>query len=414
MRSSEPRGRLFGVPRTIVALGVVSLLTDVSSEAIFAILPLFVTSVLGASAAMLGAMEGFADFAASSLDLLSGYLSDRWHRRKPLVVLGYGLSSLAKAVLLVARTAGQVFAFRVVERLGKSIRGAPRDALLATVASTERRGASFGLQKAFDKAGAIVGPLLAYALLDRWGQSGRSFHRLFTLALAPAFAAVAVLAFGVSDRSAGAAPGLPIASALRSLGPRFRHYLVSAGLFSGAYFSFAFLLLAAARVGFEPKHVALLYGLFNASFTIVSVPIGRLGDRIGRRTIIGLSYGLYALVAAGFAVADSKPVVVALFLLYGVFFAIDEGQTKAYITDLTPSETRATAIGAYGFVTGVVYLPASLGAGLLWKAFGPQLTFGVAAGIALLALGHFIAVEPRSRTGASPPLADGRLHSGAR
>jgi MFS family permease len=301
-------------------------------------------------------------------------------------------------VLVVVSTAGQVFAFRVVERLGKSIRGAPRDALLADVATQEKRGASFGLHKAFDKAGAILGPLLAFALLDHFGSSRESFRTLFLVSVVPAFASVAVLVLFVPERKGAAHERMPIREALRTLGPRFRHYLISAGIFSGAYFSYAFLMLAAARAHFESKHVALLYALFNVSFTVLSVPIGKLGDRIGRRAIIAASYGLYALMATGFALTTSKAVVILLFLAYGVFYAIDEGQTKAYITDLVPKESRATAIGTYGFVTALVYLPASLVAGFLWKALGPGFTFGTAACVAVVAAVYFLAFEPRTRT----------------
>jgi MFS family permease len=388
----------FGVPREVVVLGVVSFLTDVSSEAIFAVLPLFLTSVIGASTLVLGAMEGVADFAASSLDMASGYLSDRLGNRKSIAVLGYGLSSLAKVVLVLTSTAGQVFAFRVVERLGKSIRGAPRDALLAGLAQKKQRGASFGLHKALDKAGAILGPLLAYALLGHYGQSLEGFRKLFATAIVPAVTAVAVLMFFVREHAGHGGAQVSFREAIRTLGPRYRHYLVSAGIFSLAYFSFAFLMLAASHVGFGLKDVVLLYALFNVSFTIVSMPVGRIGDRVGRRPIIAFSYVLYAIIAVGFTVVDSKPGVVLLFLLYGVFYAIDEGQTKAYLADLTNDEVRATAIGAYGFVTGLIYLPASLLAGALWSAYGPRGAFGAAAAVALAALGYFLVFEPRAVT----------------
>ena len=393
--SPSAASRSIGVPPGVIVLGIVSFLTDLSSEAIFAVMPLFLTGVMGASTLFLGTMEGVADFAASSLDLLSGFASDRLGKRKGLAVLGSSLSSTAKIVLIFAVTKGQVFAFRVAERLGKSIRGAPRDALLAGVAPRETRGASFGVQKAFDKSGAILGPLLAFALLDRFGQSLGSFRRLYLVALIPAWASVAVLVFFVPERQRAASRRVPFREAIHTLGPGFRHYLISAGLFSGAYFSYAFLLLAAARAQFASKHVALLYALFNVSFTVLSVPIGRLGDRVGRRTIIAFSYGLYGLMAIGFAVTTSKAAMIPLFLVYGVFYAIDEGQTKAYIADLVPDTTRATAIGAYGFVTALVYLPASLLAGGLWKSFGPQATFGAAAAIAFVALAYFLAFQPR-------------------
>ena len=396
--SSPAATQTFGVPRGVIMLGLVSFLTDLSSEAIFAVMPLFLTGVMGASTLVLGTMEGFADFAASSLDLASGFASDRLGKRKGLAVLGYGLSSTAKIVLLFAATTAQVFAFRVVERLGKSIRGAPRDALLAGVAPKETRGASFGVHKAFDKAGAIVGPLVAFVLLDHFGQSLGSFRRLFLVALVPAFVSVAVLVLFVPERKGAAASRrVPFREALATLGPDFKHYLISTGLFSGAYFSYAFILLAAARAHFESKHVALLYALFNVSFTVLSVPMGRLGDRIGRRAIIASSYALYGLLALGFAMTTSKAAVIMLFLVYGVFFAIDEGQTKAYIADLVPDATRATAIGTHGFVTALVYLPASLLAGGLWKAFGPGATFGVASGLAFVAFGYFLVFQPRPR-----------------
>ena len=192
-------------------LGVVSFLTDVSSKPSSPFCRCFSPRCLGASTLVLGAMEGLADFAASSFDMMSGYLSDRLGKRKSIVVFGYSLSSMAKMVLVLASTAGQVFAFRIIERLGKSIRGAPRDALLAGVSPTERRGVSFGLHKAFDKAGAILGPLLAYALLGQFGQSLGGFRKLFAAAVIPAIAAVAVLVFCVRDHAGPRRPRVPSA-----------------------------------------------------------------------------------------------------------------------------------------------------------------------------------------------------------
>jgi MFS family permease len=397
VEESPRTARRTGIPAGVVLLGVVSFLTDLSSEAIFAVLPLFLTGVLGASPLVLGAMEGFADFAASSLDFVSGHASDRLGRRKGLAVLGYGLSTAAKAVLMFAATTGQVVAFRIVERLGKSVRGPPRDALLAGIAPQKTRGTSFGLHKAFDKAGAILGPLGAYAWLERAGHSLGSFKTLFGVAVIPAIASVAVLTLFVPEKAATLKRRVPLREALGSFSPGFRHYLVSAGIFSSAYFSYAFLLLAASRAHFATAHVALLYALFNVSFTLLSTPLGWLGDRIGRKTLIAASYVLYALIAVGFAFATTKLAVVLLFVAYGVFYAIDEGQTKAYIADLVPDETRATAVGTYGFITALVYLPASLLAGWLWSAVGPQATFGVAAGLALVALGYFLLFQPRAQ-----------------
>jgi MFS family permease len=386
--------RLAAIPGEVILLGLVSLLTDVSSEMIFGVLPIFLTAVLGASALLLGLTEGLADFAASSLDLASGYASDRTGRRKGLALLGYGLSSSAKAALVLASAVPHVVAFRVVERLGKSIHGPPRDALLSSIAAGESRGLSFGVHKALDKAGAILGPLFAYFLLERLGTSAWSFHVLFVVAAVPAFLAVGLLGLAVRERPAPPRLSTGIFQAVRALGPRFRHYIVTAGIFSLGYFSFAFLILKANLVGFGADTIALLYALLNAVFVLVSIPLGALGDRIGRRAIVALSYTLYAITAAGLLVATSKAAVLAMFGLYGVFFAIDEAQTRAYLADLSAPEWRATALGVYGFVSGLGYLPASLIAGRLWQTYGPQATFGFAVTTSFFALVYFLWMMP--------------------
>jgi MFS family permease len=310
------------------------------------------------------------------------------------VTLGYAASCAAKALLTFATGISQVVAFRVVERLGKSIRGVPRDALIASIAPRASRGAAFGAHKALDKAGAVVGPLCAYGMLSRLGHSPAAFRQVFTTALIPALASLAVLILFVRDRPSK--PTLaPLRSVLRSLDPRCRRFFVTSALFSCCYFSWAFLLLAAARAGFEPKDVALLYALFNASTTLCAVPVGRLSDRFGRRRTVAASYLLYAGIALGFAAAPSRAFTIVLVALYGVFVATNEGQSRAYVSDLTPSPSRATAIGAYGLVTGLAYLPASLAAGIVWTRVGPHAVFAGAAVVALSALVHFVAFGPR-------------------
>ena len=399
--SGEPRPapRRSAISAGVVLLGVVSLLTDVSSEAIFSVLPVYFTVILGGSTVLLGLMEGLADFAASSLDLASGFISDRTGRRKWLATLGYTFSSVAKVLLVLVTSAAGVFGFRVVERLGKSIRGPPRDALLSSIASKSNRGLAFGVHKALDKTGAIVGPLLAWLVLRRFGQTEHGFRTLFLLALIPAFLAVALLAVSVPERRAPPKRPLALRTALASLGPRYRHYLAAAALFSLAYASFAFLLLKASAVGFSTSDVALLYALFNGTFTLVAIPLGRIGDKLGRRGLIVLSYALYAALSVGLALLTTKAGVAAMFVVYGVFYAIDEAQTRAYLADLSSDETRATAMGVYGFATGLVYLPASFIAGALWKAAGAPATFGFAAGVSVIALGFFLAFGPDSGTG---------------
>ncbi len=394
------------IPFGVVTLGIVSFLTDLSSETIFAVLPIYFISVIGGTALALGIMEGLADFAASSLDLVSGYVSDRTGKRKWIAFSGYALSATAKSMLVLVSSAAGIMAFRVIERLGKSIRGAPRDAMLGAMAPKKSRGLSFGLHKALDKAGAVIGPFLAYLVLARFGSTSTTFYALFLVALIPAVIAVAVLGIFVRDRTVAVRRRRSIRETLQTLGPRYQRYLAATAVFSLGYFSFAFLLLKAKAVGFEAQDQALLYGLFNLVFTIVSIPIGWLGDRVGRRIVVITSYLVYAGMAAGLMIADSRAAVSLMFVVYGVFYAMDEGQAKAYLADLSEDDTRATAIGIYGFVTGLTYLPASLIAGALW-AYGPGWTFAFAIGTSFSALALFLLTsESRPTEGRRPASAE--------
>jgi MFS family permease len=400
-----PAGRtVLGVSVEILVLGAVSFLTDVSSELIFSVLPVFVTGVLGASAVVLGTMEGLADFAASSLDLVSGYLSDRTGKRKSFAALGYGFSAAAKALLPFAASVAGVVVFRVVERLGKSVRGAPRDALIGSISSEGKRGLSFGVHKALDRAGAVLGPLVAYYLLDRSGATAETFHRLFLIALVPAVLAVLVLALLVRDRPVAKreAP-LGLREAVRALPRSYWSYVLAASIFSLAYFSYAFLLVNALRVGFSIAEVPLLYALWNVTFTVVSIPLGGLGDRIGRRKLIGLEFLLYEAMLLVLILVPTRAGALVGFVLYGIFFAIDEGQSKAYLTDLSGKANRATAIGVFNFLTGMIYLPASLVAGAIWETEGPGATFAFAALVTAVAAIVFL-VKTRPAQGESKPV----------
>ncbi|MDE1975598.1 MAG: MFS transporter [Patescibacteria group bacterium] len=380
----------------VVKLGFVSFLTDVSSEAIFSVFAVFFTTIAGASAALLGVVEGVADFSASSLDYVAGWLSDRSGRRKPYAVMGYGFSTLAKFFLIVASSVPALSAFRIVERLGKSFRGPPRDAWLSDVAEREVRGLSFGVHKAMDKSGAVLGPILAYLLLLWLGSTAGTFHIMFIGAAVVAALAVVVLIV-MKDR-----PNQPkgagesrenIFRAWSTLSRPFKAYLVPACIFSLAYFSFGFLLLKAYEVGFSIGDVVLLYALFNIAFVIVATPIGKLGDKIGRRTIIMLGYLTYLIMSLGFIFATAKWAIIVLFIVFGIFYAIDEAQSKAFIADLEPAR-RGSAIGLYNFLTGLVYLPASLIAGWLWT-MSPSYAFAFAAVVSAGAVVVFVGMNGR-------------------
>lgn len=360
----DSRQTRFAVHPDVIKLGAVSFLTDVSSEAIFSVFSIFFTTVIGASAALLGVIEGLADFSASSLDYIAGWLSDKTGRRKSLAVIGYGFSALSKFFLIIATSVALLATFRIAERLGKSFRGPPRDAWLADVAAAGNRGYSFGVHKAMDKAGAVVGPLLAFFLLTWLGQNMHTFKILFiSTAIVATLAVVALLL--IREK-----PGTPherdnIFKSWKLLAPGFRLFMIPASIFSLAYFSFGFLLLKAYNVGFSIADVVLLYAFFNVVFVIFSAPLGALGDRFGRARLIMLEYVIYALMSAGFIVANTQWQVIVLFLLFGIFYAIDEAQSKAFIADME-HERRGSAIGLYNFITGLVYVPASVVAGYLW------------------------------------------------
>jgi len=375
----------------VLKLGFVSFLTDLSSEAIFSVFAVFFTTVAGASSALLGLIEGLADFSASSLNYLAGWLSDRSGKRKVYALAGYGFSTLAKTILLVSASVAALSGFRVIERLGKGFRGSPRDAWLSSLADPAARGYSFGVHKALDKAGAVFGPLMAYALLRWLGESASTYRTLFWVAFLPAALSIAMLAM-MKDQ-----PGKPhqresARAAWRALSPGFKRYLLPAGLFALGYYSLGFLLLKAHAVGFTLTDTVLLYALFNAVCVLAAPVVGRLGDRVGRSSVMLLGYGLYGVINIGLALTDQGWAIIALFALYGVFFAIDESQSKAYIADLEP-ERRATAVGAYNFVTGVLYLPASLVAGALWTV-DSRWAFALATVLAAASMGLFAAVRP--------------------
>lgn len=377
----------FGLNRDITLLGIVSFLTDISSEMIFSVFSVFFTIILGASTVLLGIVEGLADLASSSLDYIAGYFSDRSGKRKIYALAGYIFSTLSKLILTISATIAGAFIFRIVERLGKSFRDSPRDAWIANLSNKNKIGYAFGLHKMFDKLGAILGPFIAYFLLLYLGQNLNTFKIIFLIALIPAVLSVFLLSI-MKDKPSKPFKRKSIFKAYKTLGKNYRNYIHAAAIFSIAYFSFSFLLLKAYLVGFEIKDVVLLYALFNIAFVIISIPIGKIGDHIGRKKIILTAYILYIIMAIGFIFATTKLHVILLFIIFGFFFAIDEAQSKAYISDMEESE-KATAIGFYYFITGLIYLPASIIAGYLWT-INPSYTFAFAAFATIIAAIFFL------------------------
>jgi MFS family permease len=294
-------------------------------------------------------------------------------------------------MLLVGTSVASVASFRIIERLGKSFRGPPRDAWLASIADGPNKGYAFGLHSAMDKAGAIIGPLVAYFLLVFLGQKMSTFRLIFIVSMIGAVLAVFVLLI-MKDRPGTTHERENIFKAWKTLSKESKLFLIPSGIFSLAYFSFGFLLLKAYLIGFSIKDVVLLYALFNTSYVALSVPIGKLGDLIGRKYIMILGYFIYMIMSIGFIFAKTKPEVIILFLLFGVFYSINEAQTKVFITDIE-KDRRATAIGVYNFFTGLIYLPASVIAGALW-VFNPDYAFIFAAVMTFIAMEVFIFLQP--------------------
>jgi MFS family permease len=385
----------------VITLGWVSFLTDVASEMIYPLLPDFLTRILGASPGALGLIEGVAESTASLTKMFSGWWSDRLRRRKPLVVAGYAIATAVRPLVAFATTWAQVLAIRFADRFGKGVRTSPRDALIAGLVPPERRGRAFGLQRAMDNAGALVGPLLAAALLKFWIQKERT---VFLLAFLPGMAAVLLLIWKVPE----AARPVPRAEvALPSTEDRFPPLFWPAigvfVLFALANSTDAFLLLRARQAGIELWQLPLLWGFFNGAKAAAGVPGGALADRIGRIPTVALGWGIYALAYVGFAFVASPIAVWGLFAFYALFFALTEGAERALIADLVPEHLRGRAFGVFHASIGLAALPSSLLFGLLWSSLGPRVAFAIGAGFALFALAALLLLRSKMRPWAARP-----------
>lgn len=389
------RGPFAGLHRNVIALGFTSLLTDVSSEMLVPILPLFITVTLGASATSLGAIEGLAECVASLLRTTSGWVSDRMGRRKGFVVAGYSLSGAAKAAIAFASAWPAVLALRCADRLGKGLRTPPRDALLAESSAPEDRGRAFGLHRAMDTLGAAIGPLLGWWLLARWHTLGvEAYRRVFLVSAIPAALSVAALALFVRAPRSAPAAKRTLAEHATALGPAFRRFLVVDAVFQLGNSSNAFVLLRTQSAGWSASGVSLVYVAFNVLTALLALPFGALSDRAGRRPLLLAGYLVYALTYGLLALWATRAGVVVAFMLLGVHTALMDGQAKAMIAELVPRESLATAYGAHATVAGLMLLPASLAAGALWEHANHAAPFSLGASLALSAAALFAWVLP--------------------
>jgi MFS family permease len=396
--------KVLGVSRNVFFLGWVSLLTDVSSEMIFTVMPLFLLNVLKVGTPIIGLIEGIAEGTASLFKLVSGWLSDRLGQRKSLAVFGYSLSTLAKPFLYIASSWGVVLAVRFTDRVGKGIRSAPRDALVADSTSPNEMGKSFGFHRAMDTMGAVLGLSLAALivyLVERGGLE-LTWHAFRTLVLAgigPAVLAVLMLLLFVREKKRGAQPksGDPTAGQAICEGPskaasdgRFKLFLVIMVLFTLGNSSDAFLILRAQNLGFSVVGVLVLFVTFNLVYALAAMPAGMVSDRLGRKRVIVVGWAIYALSYLGLALASATWQLWLLFALYGLYYGISEGVCRAFVCDLVPVERRGTAYGWYHTAVGISLLPASVIAGWLWHLIGPSATFYFGAAMAGAAMLGFL------------------------
>lgn len=384
------------LPRNVLAISFVSLLNDASSEIIYPLLPAFLAITLGASPGAVGTIEGVAESVSSLLKLFSGYFSDRLNRRKSLVVFGYGLASVVRPLLAFATSWHQVLAVRFTDRVGKGIRSAPRDAMIADSAPAGERGLAFGFHRAMDHTGAVIGPLIGYAALvlvasNTVTPTRDDYTKIFLFASVPALVAMLVVIFAVREtkRVPAAAPRVSAEETpagatlprltLKGYDRNFKWFLVLVALFTLSNSSDAFLLLRARDAGVSVRNTLLLWAALHISKVASSLVGGHLSDRIGRKTLIVSGWLLYAAVYLGFAFVSTPTGAWVLFLIYGIYFGLAEGAEKALVADLVRPDQRGTAYGLYNLAFGITVLPASLLMGWLWKMGGPATAFIVSA-----------------------------------
>ena len=382
----------------MLVLAAVSFLTDASSEIIYPLLPIFLTTVLGAGASAVGAIEGAAETTSALLKLASGWWSDRVSRRKPLVVAGYALASFARPLVALAQSATEVLFIRLTDRVGKGVRGAPRDALIAESVDPAIRGRAFGFHRAADHAGAVVGPLIAFALMQ-WEQV--PLRTVFLLAAIPGVLSVIVLVAGVREtpRTVHVAPAADAkAPRLRGvpLGRPFWTFFASVLLFTLGNSTDAFLILRANQLGVSVALVPVLWAALHVVKSAASMPGGVLSDRFGRKPVILAGWAVYGAVYFAFGRATEAWHAWALFLAYGVFFGLTEGTERAMVADLVGRDRRGTAFGWYNLAIGIGALPASLLFGILWDRLGPTAAFDVGALLAIAAAMVLLAVRRRA------------------
>ena len=389
--------RIWGLNPNVFFLGIVSLLTDVSSEMIFTLIPLFLYNVLKTPFTIIGLVGGLTESVDAIFRIFSGWISDKVGKRKPLTVLGYSISTVAKPFMYLASSWGAVLGVRFSDRIGKGFRSSSRDALIADSVSAEERGKGFGLHRAMDTLGAVLGLAIAAIVIylvqgGDWQLSRETYQLIVLVGIVPAVLAVLVLLFFVHEKrrnlspGSSSRPGLNLSGLTAGFDTRFKVFLVIMAIFTLGNSCDFFVILRAQNLEVSLVQVTLMLVLLNVIEATVSLPAGLLSDRLGRKRVITLGWFIYALVYLGFALASSPWQIWLLFACYGIYYGIIEGVARAFVADLVVEEKRGTAYGLYHGVVGITLLPASLLAGWLWQAYSPAAPFYLGAALAFLAM----------------------------
>ena len=383
--------KIWGYGRNVFFAGLVSLFMDMSSEMAYPLIALFLADVLLVTMTTVGIIEGIAESTASLLKVFSGYISDLTKKRKPLMAMGYSVSTASRLLLYYAMSSATVMVARFTDRVGKGLRSAPRDALIADSVPKEELGRSFGFHRAMDTVGAIIGPGIALIVLAMTNDDIRS---VFLASFVPGLIAVAIIFIFIKekkeDKPHDTHKHQKLKITLRGMSKEFKTYIVTVGLFSLATISDAFLILRSSELGLTLVQIPLIYLIYNTVYALTSIPFGHLGDKIGLRPLISGGFLTYSLVLIGFAFAQTALHVWILFIFYGLYKGISDGAQRAYVGKLCDEHNKGTAFGVFHTVTGLMLLPASIGAGFIWDKWGVFYTFTLASAVAFSALVLFI------------------------
>ena len=369
----------------VVLLGLVSFFSDISAEMVYPIIPLYLSAAFGATPALIGLIEGIAESLASLLKVFSGYITDKFGKKKPIAFIGYAAGLVYKVALILAGSWGGVLGARVIDRVGKGIRTAPRDVMVCDSADGSTLGKAFGVHKALDMAGSAIGIFISYLLLEKAGKTA-AYKELFAISIIPAILGLLMFFFIKEKRThEDAKKREPFWQNIKKLDGQLKLYLFVAFLFTLGNSSNAFLLLRAKSVGFDDNNVILLYLIFNLTASILSIPLGRLSDRVGRKKLLVAGYIVFSAVYLGFAFASSQVTIIIAFVLYGFYSAMITGVERAFIAEISPVDLKGSMLGLHSTIVGIALLPSSVIAGLLWVRFGASSPFLFGSVMSLLA-----------------------------